>query len=247
MWCAFVCIAVVWAAAEQPSLDWYGTVLPSDCPFCCVECIAAFRSVAVVLVRDSMYLVDGKEQLALDFVYQVANYFSHTMLICAILVIARGRVVSDPTFTVHYKLFMISAVFAYSACFVVMFVYVHFLKEPWDLAWEYNSYIGYIVVILRIGAMASFHLFLRQSYVEEYDDARRAFYWKFGTYFTIWFLLLPAAVIMSVYVDDTIRAKCMVGVDTFIASAGYAGIVYWCWPSRALGQFVTVVPPVDYL
>lgn len=202
-----------------------------------VHPILKLMSISVILgmarflslfVHECLYLDDGIGAPMAVLTSQVLHVLSQIIFLVTVVVVARGWAVSNRELS--GRLVIASVTVAFAVAFILLFLYDFFYSDPASTRSLYESSPGYIIIALRLATFFWFILCLRETYSDEYDTDKRAFYRRFGFICSIWFLSLPISVAISALLSPWIRAVATFGISSSVNVIIFACLVYILWP-----------------
>lgn len=84
---------------------------------------------------------------------------------------------------------------------------------------------------------------LRKTILLESLPEKRVFYIVFGASYTLWFLLLPLIIFISLFLAPWIRFRTVTALVATTNFLGLAALAFLLWPSRASKYFVIKASP----
>lgn len=181
-----------------------------------------------LFVHECLYLDDGIGAPWAVLASQVLHVLSQIIFLVTVVVIARGWAVSNRELS--GRAVIGSMAFAFAIAFVLLFLYDFFYSDPASTRSLYESTPGYIIIALRLSTFVWFTLSLRETYSDEYDTDKMAFYKRFGFICSLWFLSLPISVGISALLSPWVRAVATFGIYSSLNVLIFACLVYMLWP-----------------
>jgi len=133
------------------------------------------------------------------------------------------------------------AILAMFILYLALFIWDYVGRDPASVVYFFDSAVGYIIIVVRLGLLGWFCWSLVETYKMEEDPAKRRFYLIFGGLAAAWFVFLPFFVLVALGMPDYNRYKGVTGISLAIDSFGLVSMVFLFWPSR-IESFFTVRP-----
>jgi len=125
--------------------------------------------------------------------------------------------------------------------YIALFIWDYVGRDPASTIYFWDSPVGYIIVVVRVGIMVWFMWSILETYRMEEEALKRKFYVIFGSLAAWWFALLPFFVLVALGISDWNRFRTVSGITLFIDSVGLVVLVGLFWPTR-IENFFTVHP-----
>lgn len=103
---------------------------------------------------------------------------------------------------------------------------------------EYQTVPGVIILILRIVAMITFLVSLRETMLHEHNVERLNFFLHFGAATLVWFIYLPLMAIVALQISALWRTKFILGITYSADTFAYIVLIHLLWPSRKEQYFL---------
>jgi len=125
--------------------------------------------------------------------------------------------------------------------YLALFIWDYVGRDPASTIYFYDSAVGYIIIVVRVGIMVWFCWSIVETYKIEEDSQKKRFYLIFGSLAVTWFLMLPFFVLVALGLDDWVRYKAVTGICLVIDAFAFVTMVALFWPTR-IETFFTVRP-----
>jgi hypothetical protein len=160
------------------------------------------------------------------------------ILALLVILIAKGWAVTTTQLEKRDRMGIIVMVCILSLGYLILFIWDYAGQDPAATLYFFESAPGYIVIILRMATLVWFIYSLWATLRLETLPEKRRFYFVFGGIYTVWFLIVPIAVIIAAAVSPHWRQKVVTdfkGVMDFFSLAIMAGLF---WPTYARRFFI---------
>jgi hypothetical protein len=184
----------------------------------------------LLFVHECLYLDDGIGAPWAVLSSQVLHVLSQIIFLVTVIVVARGWAVSNRELSGRGVIAAMAV--AFTIGFVLLFLYDFFFSDPASTRSLYESTPGYIIIALRLLTFGWFILCLRETYSDEYDTDKMAFYRRFGFICSVWFLSLPISVGVSALLSPWVRAITTFSIYSSLNVLIFACLVYILWPKE---------------
>jgi len=182
------------------------------------------------------FAFDGRGAPSAEIVGGVFDICSQTLFMLLLLLLAKGWAITCKELTWKPALFSIWALYGL----------VHILLYVWDLTEvgviedidEYQTWPGWLMLILRILIMGWFLYCLRATMAYEHHENKLHFFLHFGAASLVWFIYLPIVALIALQVSVLWRKKLLLGIvysADFLANAFMAHLL---WPTRSQQYFL---------
>lgn len=166
----------------------------------------------------------------------ILDICSQTTLMLLLLLLAKGWAITRKELTWRPVLFSIWALYGL----------VHCLLYTWDLTeidviddiTEYETWPGWLMLILRIGIMVWFLFCLRSTMAFEHQKSKLDFFLHFGAASLVWFIYLPIVALIALRVSVLWRKKLLLGIVGSANFLAYAVMAHLLWPTRSQQYFL---------
>ncbi|KAK4037190.1 hypothetical protein OUZ56_029230 [Daphnia magna] len=182
------------------------------------------------------FAFDGKGVEIAAIIGGVLDICSQTLLMLLLLLLAKGWAITRKELKNITLLFSVWALYGL----------VHVLLYVWDLTEldviddidAYQTWPGWLMLILRIGIMAWFLFCLRATMAFEHQKSKLEFFLHFGAASLVWFIYLPIVALIALQVPVLWRTKLLLGIVYSANFLAYAVMAHLLWPTRSQQYFL---------
>ncbi|KAJ1521160.1 hypothetical protein ONE63_002855 [Megalurothrips usitatus] len=201
-----------------------------------VSLLMEFIGLVFNLFHVLKFAIDGVgfEQLAVAG--DIFDILSRTTLMLLLLLLAKGWAITRLELT-HKPL-----------VFTIWFIYgvVHVLLYVWNMTEvdiiedidEYQTWPGWLILILRSMIMIWFLLELRNTMSYEHNVHKLHFFLHFGASALVWFIYLPIIALIALRVSALWRFKLLLGITYSADCLAYCVMTHLLWPTRSEQYFL---------
>lgn len=201
-----------------------------------VSLLMEFIGLVFNLFHVLKFAIDGVgfEQVAVAG--DVFDILSRTTLMLLLLLLAKGWAITRLELT-HKPL-----------VFTIWFIYgvVHVLLYVWNMTEvdiiedidEYQTWPGWLILILRWVIMIWFLLELRNTMYYEHNVHKLHFFLHFGASALVWFIYLPIIALIALRVSALWRFKLLLGITYSADCLAYCVMTHLLWPTRSEQYFL---------
>lgn len=97
---------------------------------------------------------------------------------------------------------------------------------------EYQTWPGWLMLILRTAIMGWFFYCLRATMAFEHQRSKLDFFLHFGAASLVWFIYLPIVALIALQVSVLWRKKLLLGIVQSANFLAYAVMAHLLWPTR---------------
>jgi hypothetical protein len=177
---------------------------------------------------------------SLNSLSKLTDVLSQLLLIAIVILIAKGWTISRVD--LEHANFIIAVLGGLSGAYLLLFFYDLYYRNPASTVYIYDSYPGYLILIIRLATFAWFLTLLRTTIEFEFDDVKRAFFVQFRWLLGCWFLYLPCVVIISVFLDAWVRRKTVESLYQGMNFLVFSVMATLLWPTRSSKYFKIAGP-----
>eukprot|EP01105_Mastigella_eilhardi_P001007 TRINITY_DN11276_c0_g1_i1.p1 TRINITY_DN11276_c0_g1~~TRINITY_DN11276_c0_g1_i1.p1 ORF type:complete len:410 (-),score=107.85 TRINITY_DN11276_c0_g1_i1:39-1268(-) len=109
----------------------------------------------------------------------------------------------------------------------------------------FASPVGVLMLVTRLSALVLFAASLVLTYRRETTPFKRHFYIAFGSFYSVWFLLLPAVAFGCSFVHETTRLKTVTALHLVATFVGFVGWLLLVWPRWGHKFFHKYLAPAE--
>uniref|UniRef100_A0A0A1XFT3 Transmembrane protein 145 n=1 Tax=Zeugodacus cucurbitae TaxID=28588 RepID=A0A0A1XFT3_ZEUCU len=196
-----------------------------------------FVSLAFITVHLIKFALNGVGMPNMQTAGDILDIFSRTTFMLILLLLAKGWAVTRQQINRTGWIILMSIWVPY--CAFQMFLYV-WDKTEVDIISdidEYQTWPGWIVLILRTSFMTWFLYELRNTMKYEHSTKKLDFLLHLGASSLVWFIYLPIVAIVALQVSPMWRYKLLLGITNSADCLAYCVMTGLLWPNRS-GQYL---------
>ncbi|XP_067626637.1 integral membrane protein GPR180 [Eurosta solidaginis] len=196
-----------------------------------------FVSLAFITTHLIKFGINGVGMPNLQMAGDILDIFSRTTFMLILLLLAKGWAVTRQQINRTGWIILMSIWVPY--CAFQMFLYV-WDKTEVDIISdidEYQTWPGWIVLILRTSFMTWFLYELRNTMKYEHSTKKLDFLLHLGASSLVWFIYLPIVAVVALQVSPMWRYKLLLGITNSADCLAYCVMTGLLWPNRA-GQYL---------
>eukprot|EP00164_Ancoracysta_twista_P002788 GFYU01003708.1.p1 GENE.GFYU01003708.1~~GFYU01003708.1.p1 ORF type:complete len:435 (+),score=100.52 GFYU01003708.1:245-1549(+) len=191
-------------------------------------------------IHYGVYSGDGEGVQALRTLAEVLDVISNLVFMLLLILLAKGWTVSTLELTNKKVIIVLGGMFLMA--YAGLFMYEYLSRDPASTLYIYESVPGIIILILRCLTLCWFGYLAFNSFYYENHDAKRKFYFVFGTLYGIWWLSLPLLVCAASALAPWVRRKTVEALYLCIQTIAMGSLVWLLAPNRAT-EFFKISPP----
>ncbi|XP_004520306.1 integral membrane protein GPR180 [Ceratitis capitata] len=196
-----------------------------------------FVSLAFITAHLIKFALNGVGMPNMQTAGDILDIFSRTTFMLILLLLAKGWAVTRQQINRTGWIILMSIWVPY--CAFQMFLYV-WDKTEVDIISdvdEYQTWPGWIVLILRTSFMTWFLYELRNTMKYEHSTKKLDFLLHLGASSLVWFIYLPIVAIVALQVSPMWRYKLLLGITNSADCLAYCVMTGLLWPNRS-GQYL---------
>nr|XP_014085793.1 integral membrane protein GPR180 [Bactrocera oleae] len=196
-----------------------------------------FISLAFITAHLIKFAINGVGMPNMQTAGDILDIFSRTTFMLILLLLAKGWAVTRQQINRTGWIMLMSIWVPY--CAFQMFLYV-WDKTEVDIISdidEYQTWPGWIVLILRTSFMTWFLYELRNTMKYEHSTKKLDFLLHLGASSLVWFIYLPIVAIVALQVSPMWRYKLLLGITNSADCLAYCVMTGLLWPNRS-GQYL---------
>jgi predicted transporter len=202
-------------------------------------CLEAF-SLFLEFTHLCAFAYDGEGFPTLASISKLSDVLSQLLLIAIVILIAKGWTISRVD--LEHANFIIAVLGGLSGAYLLLFLYDLYYRNPASTVYIYDSFPGYVILIIRLATFAWFLALLKETIEFEFDDLKRQFFGQFRLALAVWFAYLPLIVLLSIFLDAWVRRKTVEALYQSMNFVVFATMAFLLWPSRAAKYFKIAGP-----
>ena len=193
-------------------------------------------SVVAYLVHYFKYGEDGVGIVWLLYSGTILDAIARIVFIFLLLLLAHGWTISNDH--LHQRWIIAGVLGVFFVLQVAQLGYSWFSYNPELTSISKGDFVFQILIVciyLLIGVYFVFMLVV--SYVNEIIPPKKKLYLRLGLLFTPWMLGPPMVAVGVLLLDDWVRQKIVLSLQTALTFIAYAALSFLLWPSRATEYF----------
>ncbi|XP_030563809.1 uncharacterized protein LOC115764708 isoform X1 [Drosophila novamexicana] len=199
--------------------------------------LSEFVSLALITAHLIRYAANGVGEPNMQAAGDVLDILSRTTFMLILLLLAKGWAVTRQQISRTGWIILMSIWVPYCAFHVFLYIWDRTEVDIISDSDEYQSWPGWIVLILRTSFMMWFLYELRNTMKYEHSSKKLDFLLHLGASSLVWFIYLPIVAIVALQVSPMWRYKLLQGITNSADCMAYCVMTGLLWPNRA-GQYL---------
>ncbi|EDW00895.1 uncharacterized protein LOC6561280 [Drosophila grimshawi] len=199
--------------------------------------LSEFVSLALITAHLIRYAANGEGEPNMQAAGDVLDILSRTTFMLILLLLAKGWAVTRQQISRTGWIILMSIWVPYCAFHVFLYIWDRTEVDIISDSDEYQSWPGWIVLILRTSFMMWFLYELRNTMKYEHSSKKLDFLLHLGASSLVWFIYLPIVAIVALQVSPMWRYKLLQGITNSADCMAYCVMTGLLWPNRA-GQYL---------
>ncbi|XP_017123729.2 uncharacterized protein LOC108143709 [Drosophila elegans] len=199
--------------------------------------LSEFVSLALITAHLIRYAANGVGEPRLQAAGDVLDILSRTTFMLILLLLAKGWAVTRQQISRTGWIMLMSIWVPYCAFHVFLYIWDRTEVDVVSDIDEYQTWPGWIVLILRTSFMMWFLYELRNTMKYEHSTKKLDFLLHLGASSLVWFIYLPIVAIVALQVSPMWRYKLLQGITNSADCMAYCVMTGLLWPHRA-GQYL---------
>ncbi|KAH8358140.1 hypothetical protein KR084_005517, partial [Drosophila pseudotakahashii] len=199
--------------------------------------LSEFVSLALITAHLIRYAANGVGEPRLQAAGDVLDILSRTTFMLILLLLAKGWAVTRQQISRTGWIILMSIWVPYCAFHVFLYIWDRTEVDVVSDIDEYQTWPGWIVLILRTSFMMWFLYELRNTMKYEHSTKKLDFLLHLGASSLVWFIYLPIVAIVALQVSPMWRYKLLQGITNSADCMAYCVMTGLLWPHRA-GQYL---------
>lgn len=195
-----------------------------------------FVALLATNVHHSIFSFNGLGIPWLATIGEIGQIFSQSLFMMLLLLLAMGWAVTRQE--LKCKMLIFTIWLTYSIVHCLLFIWKKVEVDVVEDIEEYQTVPGVIILILRIVAMITFLVSLRETMLHEHNVERLNFFLHFGAATLVWFIYLPLMAIVALQISALWRTKFILGITYSADTFAYIVLIHLLWPSRKEQYFL---------
>lgn len=207
---------------------------------CSATILLQFGSVFCGLVHYSTFVGNGFGVPVLNSMREVFGIAAKLTFVLMLILIAQGWTIS--TDAIENRGFIVAVMSVFVGSYLALALWDVTGRDPASTLYLYESVPGVLIVLLDSVCGVWFARCIYNSREEEKDEDKREFYRRIGIGYTVWFMTLPALVLMAFQMDPWVREYTVTAIALTVSTVAYFTMAVLLWPSRADKYFRLTTP-----
>ncbi|XP_068146382.1 uncharacterized protein [Drosophila tropicalis] len=199
--------------------------------------LSEFVSLALITVHLIRYAANGEGEPNMQAAGDVLDILSRTTFMLILLLLAKGWAVTRQQISRTGWIILMSIWVPYCAFHIFLYIWDRTEVDIISDIDEYQTWPGWIVLILRTSFMMWFLYELRNTMKYEHSTKKLDFLLHLGASSLVWFIYLPIVAIVALQVSPMWRYKLLQGITNSADCMAYCIMTGLLWPNRA-GQYL---------
>nr|CAG4651714.1 EOG090X03T7 [Triops cancriformis] len=188
------------------------------------------------MVDSLKFAFDGEGVATVAIVGDILDILAQTLFMLLLLVLAKGWAITKNELTWKPVVFSVWAL--YGVVHVILYVWDRTEVDVIEDIDVYQTWPGWLILILRTLIMAWFLLCLRNTMEYEHNRNKLDFFLHFGASSLVWFIYLPIVALVALQVSALWRKKLLLGITSSVNFLASAVMAHLLWPTRAQQYFL---------
>ncbi|XP_037813876.1 integral membrane protein GPR180 [Lucilia sericata] len=199
--------------------------------------LSEFVSLALISAHLIKFAMNGKGLPNVQTSGDILDIFSRTTFMLILLLLAKGWAVTRQQISRTGWIILMSIWVPYCAFHVFLYYWDRTEVDIISDVDEYQTWPGWIVLILRTTFMLWFLYELRNTMKYEHSTKKLDFLLHLGASSLVWFIYLPIVAIVALQVSPMWRYKLLLGITNSADCLAYCVMTGLLWPNRS-GQYL---------
>uniref|UniRef100_A0A1A9UF76 GPR180/TMEM145 transmembrane domain-containing protein n=1 Tax=Glossina austeni TaxID=7395 RepID=A0A1A9UF76_GLOAU len=199
--------------------------------------LSEFVSLALITAHLIKFAVNGVGLPNMQTSGDILDIFSRTTFMLILLLLAKGWAVTRQQISRTGWIILMSIWVPYCAFHVFLYYWNRTEVDIVSDVDEYQTWPGWIVLILRTTFMLWFLYELRNTMKYEHSSKKLDFLLHLGASSLVWFIYLPIVAIVALQVSPMWRYKLLLGITNSADCLAYCVMTGLLWPNRS-GQYL---------
>ncbi|ALC40969.1 CG9304 [Drosophila busckii] len=199
--------------------------------------LSEFISEALITAHFIRYAANGVGEPNMQAAGDVLDILSRNTFMLILLLLAKGWAVTRQQISRTGWIILMSIWVPYCAFHVFLYIWDRTEVDIISDIDEYQTWPGWIVLILRTSFMLWFLYELRNTMKYEHSSKKLDFLLHLGASSLVWFIYLPIVAIVALQISPLWRYKLLQGITNSADCMAYCVMTGLLWPNRA-GQYL---------
>lgn len=202
-----------------------------------ISLISEFVSLAFITTHLIYFAINGVGEPDVEAAGDILDIFSRTSFMLILLLLAKGWAVTRQQISKTGWIILMSIWVPYCAFHVFLYIWDRTEVDVTSDIDEYQTWPGWIVLILRTSFMMWFLYELRNTMKYEHSTKKLDFLLHLGASSLVWFIYLPIVAVVALQVNSMWRDKLLLGITNSADCLAYCIMTGLLWPNRS-GQYL---------
>ncbi|XP_030375531.1 uncharacterized protein LOC115624824 [Scaptodrosophila lebanonensis] len=199
--------------------------------------LSEFVSLALITAHLIHFAANGVGEPNMQAAGDVLDILSRTTFMLILLLLAKGWAVTRQQISRTGWIILMSIWVPYCAFHIFLYIWDRTEVDIVSDIDEYQTWPGWIVLILRTSFMMWFLYELRNTMKYEHSSKKLDFLLHLGASSLVWFIYLPIVAIVALQVSPMWRYKLLQGITNSADCLAYCVMTGLLWPNRS-GQYL---------
>ncbi|XP_075212644.1 integral membrane protein GPR180 isoform X2 [Lycorma delicatula] len=182
------------------------------------------------------FSLDGIGFHRLAIAGDILDILSRTTFMLLLLLLAKGWAVTRMELT--WKPLVFTVWIVYGVVHILLYVWNMTEVDIIEDIDEYQTWPGWLILVLRCQIIVWFLLELRTTMLYEHNAKKLHFFLHFGASALVWFIYLPIIALIAMQVPAFWRFKLLLGITYSADCLAYCVMAHLLWPTRSEQYFL---------
>ncbi|XP_048480522.1 transmembrane protein 145 [Plutella xylostella] len=201
--------------------------------------VLEFLALCFNVIHTIKFAIDGVGFEGLAVAGDILDIMSRTLFMLLLLLLAKGWAVTRLELT--WKPLVFGVWLAYGVVHTLLYVWNTTEVDIIEEIDEYQTWPGWLILVLRVLIMAWFVLELRNTMIYEHNMAKLNFLLHFGASSLVWFVYLPIIALIALQISPLWRFKFLLGITYSADCLAFCVMAHLLWPTRS-EQYLLLAP-----
>ncbi|KAL1124209.1 hypothetical protein AAG570_001979 [Ranatra chinensis] len=195
-----------------------------------------FLGLTLSLLNAVVFTMDGVGYPNVAVAGDILDILSRTTFMLLLLLLAKGWAVTRQEFT--WKPLLFTVWFIYGVVHILLYVWNKTEVDIIEDIDEYQTWPGWLILVLRCLIIGWFLLELRNTMRYEHNESKLNFFLHFGASALVWYIYLPIIAIVALQIPPFWRFKLLLGITYSADCLAYCVMTHLLWPTRSEQYFL---------
>ncbi|CAG7725104.1 unnamed protein product [Allacma fusca] len=195
------------------------------------------------VIHNLTFCLDGVGHPSLAVFGDISDILARAIFMLILLVLAKGWAVTRTELT--SKPFIFGIWVLYGVIHILLYVWNQTEVDVIEDIDEYQTWPGWLILILRTIIMMWFVYELKDTMNHEHQPHKLNFFLHFGAAALVWFIYLPIVALIALQVSPLWRSKLLLGITYSADCFAFAVMTHLLWPTRSQQYFLLKTSTLD--